>query len=173
MKAPKLTPVGFIAKVHGYKGQVVLALEHFTPDALKNTKFLFVELEGLPVPFCVEELLTKGDDLILKFEMINDEGQAKRLIQQTVFAEKMTIRENVELDWPDLVGFTAFDKTYGRMGLVEEIEELPMQWIAHCMINEKEILFPLNEQVLIDIDEEKKELHLDLHDGLIQVYLDH
>ncbi|HRH67607.1 MAG TPA: hypothetical protein PLU53_15005 [Bacteroidia bacterium] len=172
MKEPKLTPVGFISKVHGYKGYVVLALENITPAALKTSNFIFVEMDGLPVPFRIEDLSEKGDDVIVKFELINDESQAKKIVRQPVFAEKLTVREDLALDWPDLAGFTAIDTSYGSLGVIEEVEELPMQWIAHCKVNEKEVLFPLNEQVIVEVDERKKQIILNLPDGLIQVYLE-
>ncbi|HNP99724.1 MAG TPA: hypothetical protein PKK99_11760 [Bacteroidia bacterium] len=172
MKIPKLTPVGFISKVHGYKGQVILALEHCAPSAIQKAAFLFIEMDGLPVPFPVQEFTEKGDDILLKLELIDSDTEAKKIVRQTVFAEKLHIREDVELDWPDLVGFIATDQSFGLLGMIEEVEELPMQWIAHCHVNGKELLFPLNEQVLVEINEEKKELLLNLPEGLIQVYLE-
>ncbi|MBL0138782.1 MAG: hypothetical protein IPP86_09665 [Bacteroidetes bacterium] len=172
MKAPKLTKVGFISKVHGYKGQVILALEHIDASALKNASYLFIDLDGLPVPFAIVEFSGKGDDLIVKFEQVDNEVHAKKLVQQTVYAEKLKIREDLTLDWPDLVGFNAVDNAFGALGIIEEVEELPMQWVAHCTVNGKEILFPLNEQVLLEVDEEKKQILLNLPEGLIQVYLD-
>lgn len=170
-KPDRLKRVGFISKLIGYKGEVVLVVEQGTLTELKKSDFFFFYMEGLPVPFQVIKIYEKGIDLVVHFEGINDEASAKKIVQKDVFSERLRIRKQTQLTWDDLIGFTAIDALFGSLGPIEGVDELPMQVIARCTVNEKEVLFPLNEDVIEEIDESKKEVRLRLPDGLIDVYL--
>ena len=66
----------------------------------------------------------------------------------------------------------AIDETFGELNIIEEVNEFPMQFIAKCTINNKEVLFPLNDEIVTEIDEDKKIIYLDLPIGLVEMYLD-
>ena len=59
IKADDLVLIGKITKLHGIDGEVVC---HFTDDVFDrgDSAFLFLELDGLPVPFEWEEYRFKG-----------------------------------------------------------------------------------------------------------------
>ena len=73
-------------------------------------------------------------------------------------------------DWNALTGYQVTDKVYGKLGALESVEEYPQQIIGKCIVNGKEVLFPLNENFISEINAKKRELHLDLPDGLLDVY---
>ena len=61
--------LGTITKTHGIKGQVVLRLDHYGFDDILRLEPVFIEIDGLPVPFFVEAYEEKTtDSLILFFE---------------------------------------------------------------------------------------------------------
>ena len=171
----KLIPLGFINKTHGFQGELSLAISDeisLSPSQFKSA-FLFVELDGLPVPFFVENIREKSGGVLVKFDTIMDEMMAKKLVGKNVFAEKMKKEavEETEPSWFDLVGYSVTDKSYGELGPILEVQELPMQFLASCKINDKEILFPLHEEIILEIDDEKKTIYIDLPEGLLDVYL--
>ena len=49
--------------------------------------------------------------------------------------------------------------------------EFPMQLIAKCIYQENEIMFPLNDDIVIEINEDEKMIFVDLPEGLLDVYL--
>jgi len=61
------------------------------------------------------------------------------------------------------------DKTHGVLGEIKEIIEYPQQEMAAIIIKEKEVLIPLNEQLILEIDEEKKLISMDLPEGLLNL----
>jgi 16S rRNA processing protein RimM len=63
------------------------------------------------------------------------------------------------------------DKSKGELGIVDDMMQMPTQWIAQMNYKGKEVLMPLVEQTIESIDLKKKTLHLDLPEGLLEVYL--
>ncbi len=171
----KLIPLGFINKTHGFLGELSLVINDdvsLNTDQFKS-QFLFLQLEGLPVPFFVENIREKTNGIIVKFDTINDETQAKKLVGKKVLAGKMKQDETVnpEPSWNDFLGYKVTDKSYGELGPILEIQELPMQFLASCKVNGKEILFPLHEEIILEIDDKKRLMNIDLPEGLLDIYL--
>ncbi len=172
----KLIPLGFINKTHGFQGELSLAIDSDISLSLEQFKssFLFIEIDGLPVPFFVETIREKSGGVLVKFETIDTELQAKKIVGKKVLAEQMTEDKqdnDEEPAWFHLLGYSVTDKTYGNLGSILEIQELPMQFLAACQVKNKEILFPLHEEFILEIDDVKHTILIDLPEGLLDVYL--
>jgi 16S rRNA processing protein RimM len=166
-----LTDIGFISKASGFHGEVVFISEG--PALPSGARFLFFMLEGKPVPFLLEEKKEKGGNLLLKFEDVNDEAEAKKLAGLRLYAEVPAgERDESELSWDELTGYEVVDTTYGSLGPLLSVEEFPSQMLGRCSVNGKEVLFPLLEEFLESVDDEKKILRLHLPEGLLNIYLD-
>lgn len=169
----ELNKIGYIAKAFGFKGELkctleVATLNHKLPD------FLWLHLEGKPVPFFVENTSTHNNALIIKFEDIETEAQAQLLKNTSLYCEKKifdTYFEKQEsLD--DLIGFEVFDKNKGFIGAVVSIIENSIQPTLEIMFHEKEILIPYTEDIILKIDEENNKIEIDATEGLIEMYLE-
>ncbi len=172
IRKEELVQIGFISKPHGFKGELIFAIETGEPEDYENLKFFFIELDGKPVPFFVEEIKARATDIIVKLEDVNTEAEAKTLLGKSIFLDESEIDPvEDEIDWNSLIGYMVFDSNAGKLGVLESIEEYPQQLIGKCTINGKEVLFPINEDLIVSIDDEKQELHLDLPEGLLDVYL--
>lgn len=168
----QLINIGFISKPYGFNGALIFALEEGDADDFSATIFFFIELDGKPVPFLKENIKMNGQNLIVKLEDVNTEAEAKILTGKKIFVIKKegAPAEN-EMSWNDLVGYTIVEKSFGKLGVIERIEEYPQQIIAQCTVNKKEVLFPLHDDFITAIDDEKKELYIQLPEGLLDVYL--
>ena len=168
-----LVQIGIINKVSGFKGKLSCIVNIAHPERLLKQKFLFVILEGLPVPFFVEEIEFKNDDLLVKFEDVETEADAKKLVRKEIFSERIKVQKKKDvLTWNDLKGYNVIDEVHGELGIIEDVQEFPKQMIAKCMMNEKEILFPLNDEIVVEIDDDQKIVYVDLPDGLLDIYLE-
>lgn len=169
----KLSRIGSINRTHGYKGNLNCITDISKPEKLIKLDFLFILINGLPVPFCIEELEVNGTDFFVKLEEINSDTEAKKYLGKELFAEKMKERKkNILMSWKDVQGYHAIDEAFGEMNIISEVMEFPMQYIAKCVINEKEVLFPLNDDVVTEVDDDNKVVYLDLPMGLIDLYLE-
>ncbi len=167
-----LTRIGILNKVSGFKGRLSGLVEAARPEKLRSKKFLFILLEGLPVPFTIEEIEINENEILVKFENINSEEEAKKLLRKELYTEKFSSKNKTAvMSWKDLIHYTAIDADFGEIGIIEEVLEYPKQMLAKCMVNGKEVLFPLNEEMVTDINPDDKIVFLELPDGLLDVYL--
>ena len=168
-KELSLKKIGFISKLNGFKGELVLAADG---EDFFDEKFLFMNRDGIPVPFFVEDMFEKGGSVIVKLEDINDEEHALLLVKEEVFILQKKKNKAEKFSSQDLVGFTIIDAVFGDLGPILRIDDLPQQEIALCRVKGKEVLIPLNDDFIDSIDEEKKQLNVKLPDGLIDLYLE-
>jgi 16S rRNA processing protein RimM len=81
------------------------------------------------------------------------------------------LRDDDEFLITDLKGFIVHDKTAGELGEIIEIHEYPQQFIAVVPYKFNEVLFPLNDDLILEIDEENEIVRVDLPEGLIDLYV--
>jgi 16S rRNA processing protein RimM len=166
--------IGYITKTRGLKGEVQLFFEFNNPDLL-DLDLIFIEINRQLVPFFVSSYKLQSNNTGYFFlEDIDHIDKAQELLRKSVFLpnNKMPEREDGEFLIEDLKGFNVFDSNYGELGVILEINEYPQQFVATVSYKSQEVLFPLNDDFIEEIDEEKKELHINLPDGLLDVYLD-
>ena len=71
----------------------------------------------------------------------------------------------------EIVGFTVVDTEKGELGPITEVLEYPTQAILQVMKDKKEVLIPILEQVIQNVDRDKKVLTITSPEGLIDMYL--
>ncbi|MCX6276063.1 MAG: ribosome maturation factor RimM [Bacteroidetes bacterium] len=164
-----LKKIGFISKLNGFNGELVIA---GTSEDFLTEKFLFMFMDGMPVPFSVEEMFDKGGNVIVKLEDVNDEDSARRFIKLEVFIVQKKRKPKSEINSiHDLLNYHLIDSTFGDLGPIIRIDEFPQQEIAVCIVKEKEVLIPINNDFIDDIDDENRQILVTLPDGLIDLYL--
>lgn len=58
------------------------------------------------------------------------------------------------------------------MGEILEVKEYPQQFLATVNYKETEVLIPLNEAFILEIDMDKKVVKFDLPEGLLELYME-
>ncbi len=162
--------IGKLGKPHGIQGElrVMLSDESFEPF-LEEAKFVFVK--GLPYRITGTR---HAGGLLLKLEGILD-----RTAAEIIKGASLELPTTPELDailagdpiqaW---IGFMIHDVASGKkLGPIEEIIELPTQLTAAVVLNQKEVLIPLHEDLILSIDLENQIVTMDLPEGLIDLYL--
>jgi 16S rRNA processing protein RimM len=167
-KQISLRKIGFISKLNGFKGELVIAADEAD---FFDEGFLFMKMDGIAVPFFVEDIFEKGGNAIVKFEDVNNEEQALRFVKQEVFIEekKKTKKNADEFPAQNLLNYHLVDSAFGDLGPIIRIDEFPQQEIAVCLIKEKEVLIPLNNDFIDKIDEDKRLIMVTLPEGLIEM----
>jgi 16S rRNA processing protein RimM len=158
--------VGSIGKVHGTKGE----LKIFLSRSIKNTEWAFLEFRGKPVPFYIQSMKSGMEqELLVKFEGIDNMEAAQLFLGKLVLLPKKFVKKqnDWELDLP--LHYMVIDETHGELGEVIDIIENPYQSLAQINYKGQEILIPLVEEILIEIDDEKKVLYVDLPEGLLSI----
>lgn len=165
--------IGYITKTKGLKGEVQLYFEYDAPELL-DLDVVFAEMNGKMVPFFVSACkLQHNNTGNIYFDDIDHIDKAQVLLRKKIYLplDKMPDREDEEFQYTDLEGFIAADQTHGELGEIMEVNEYPQQFIATVSYKGRDIMFPLNEDLIIEIDEEEGTLLVDLPEGLLDLYL--
>jgi 16S rRNA processing protein RimM len=165
----ELTEIGKFVKTFGYKGELLLKTE---ADEIPETELFFVVIDGITIPFFVDPEKTRfsgNDKMILKLNFVDSEKEAEDFIGRVVLVENQNIV--LRKDETDF-GFTDFE-VYDfeqKIGIADSFIDIPGNPIL-TVINtkRKEILIPLNEEFIINIDSKNKKLFLELPTGLCDI----
>lgn len=169
----EFTQIGFTKKTHGVAGEIKIAIEEVYEDLFLEADRVFLEIKGAKMPFFIENI-RGGGELIVHFEDVKNKEEAWLLQSKGVFLPTAEIPASLEapddgLEYGDLGGYTMIDKEVGEVGVIEEILDMPQQEMALIRYKKREVLIPLNEELILDIDEKKKQVMVDLPEGLLDL----
>ena len=167
--------LGYVSKLHGFKGEVSLFLDATDVSIYKKLDMLYVDLNGNLTPFIIEKItLTPKGFAYVKFDGINSDDDARFLLKKQLYLPEDTLPELSGTDFYDheIVGFKVIDETLGDVGIMEQVIDLPVNPLFQMMhTSGKEVLIPLRKEFVLAIDRTKKEIHLAIPEGLIDLYL--
>lgn len=165
--------IGYFTKTKGLKGELQLYFEYDEPGLL-DLDVIFAEMNGKMVPFFVSAFKMQPNNTgNIYLDDIDHIDKAQPLLKKKVYLpiSKMPNRDDDDFHYTDLVGFIVTDETHGELGEILEVNEYPQQFVATVSYQEKEIMFPLNDDMIVEIDEDASTLLVNLPDGLLDIYL--
>lgn len=165
--------VGKIVATHGLQGSLILQHIVGKSDWLKKDDVLFVEVvkDSFIPHFVVQAKTSNHEEYIISLEDIDTVELAKKLINRNIYAKEENLKTHAD-DSPLLwIGFNLVDKTKGGLGEIEDVMQAGAQWLAKITYQEKEVLIPLVEQMIIDVNIRNKYIRMDLPEGLLEVYI--
>ncbi len=173
MKIEDCFYIGYITKTKGLKGEVQVYFEYDEPGDL-TLDSVFAEINGKLVPFFISAYKLQNNQTgNFYFDDVDTIEKASALVRKKLYLsnELKPVRDEDEFLITDLKGFIVFDETAGELGEIIEIHEYPQQFVAVVPYKFKEIMFPLNDDLIMEIDEDKGILKVNLPEGLIDLYL--
>ncbi|MBF6628508.1 MAG: 16S rRNA processing protein RimM [Proteiniphilum sp.] len=161
--------VGRTQKPYGIKGEIIL-LFHKAEYAELDTEYYFLEIDGLPVPFFVEEFtFSTNVSARVKFTDVDDEKSASRYVNTDVYLPRERLKPEQkpnEDDWNYFLGYTIVDQHGVNLGTIEEVDETTQNILFIVKSEEKEHLIPATDDFIAAIDEENKIIEMYLPEGL-------
>lgn len=163
--------VGFFRKTHGIHGELVIEFEAQFEISIEQADRFFVELDGLLVPFFVEEdgfRFKTENSAILKFNDVETEKYAKRMVGNSVylFKNEIVIATDEFYD-SELLDYLLIDEKLGQIGVIEQVDNYSGNIVITVQFNGKELLVPFNDDLLIDLDKQNKIIKLRFPEGLL------
>ncbi len=78
--------IGTLAKLHSFKGRYLLISETVLNERINNWESVFLEIEGLLVPFFIDYLsIASESSAIIGFEDIDSSEKAKEFLSSKVY----------------------------------------------------------------------------------------
>ncbi|WP_207421826.1 ribosome maturation factor RimM [Desertivirga brevis] len=173
MKLEDCFYIGYITKTKGLKGEVQIYFEFSDYEDLELDS-VFIEINGKLIPyFTAASKLHTNSTGYFYFEDIDTVEKAEKLIRKKIYLpnSKKPEREEGDFYYEDLVGYTVKDEQAGELGEITEVLEYPQQFIAVVPYKFREVMFPLNDDIIVSIDEETSVLEVKLPEGLIDIYV--
>ena len=166
IKEDDVYKIGRIGKPHGIGGEVTL---RFTDDVFDrvDADYLVLMVEGILVPFFIEEYRFRSDEVALvKFEDIDTMDRAAELAGCDVFFPRhLADIDNDVLTWSQIVGYDIVDVESGKViGRIEAVDESTINVLLELADG---TLIPAADEFIADIDHEARLLVMRLPDGLL------
>lgn len=167
--------LGHIAKVHGLHGEVGIVLDVDYPEDYEDLKHVFVEQKSRLVPFFLEHFVVSHSNKVLaKFEDYDSVEDAEKLVGSALFlplSQLETLKED-QYYYHELIGFGVIDESLGEIGEVKVIYDLETQDLLGVDHKGKEILIPIQDQIIQKVDKAAKKVYCHLPTGLLEIYLE-
>lgn len=159
-----LQRVATVIKSYGVDGEVLVNL---SLDSLDLEKPVFLSFEGMPVPFFVENAAEKGArKSLIKFSGVDTLPYAEELVGRDIYVDPMDYEsEDSREESFSLEGYTLYDQNNDRVGVISRIMDFSGNLCAE--IDRSDLLVPLHDDLLIDIDDQKRSITLRISEGLI------
>ena len=171
--ANELSLFGDVLKTFGTTGELIVKLRNDVPqEIIQKKEPVFVYIDGLPVPFYILTIESKGTSkLLMVFEDMETEALAAELVgKQVYYSSKLGTKASADDGLSVFIGFTVITVGEGVLGIVKDVMDIPGN---PCLVvdgeNGSELIVPFNEDLLVKVNVKGKELHLNLPEGLLDL----
>lgn len=165
--------LGKITKPFGYKGQVVFFLDVDCPDDYSGLDSVFVEVKGKLIPYFIKQININGNKAVVTFEDLKAE-EAQALVGCDLFLPLDLLPQLTgnRFYFHEVIGWKVVDTEKGDIGTIQSVIEFPAQPLFQIMKNGTEILIPIIDPVIKNVNREEKTILIDAPKGLIDLYIE-
>lgn len=171
----QITPIGTFGKAHGVEGEINLIIDRDID--VSSLSCIILDIDGIYVPFFFNSVRPRGNgNYLVKIDDINSEARVSAFVGNTVYGlrdEVSALDDSQEEDDED--GFYASDfigyeiSAYGGtlQGHIMDVDDSTDNYLFVVRtLQGKQILIPVADEFIVDIDTTNKKLELELPDGL-------
>ncbi|NQZ45223.1 MAG: 16S rRNA processing protein RimM [Flavobacteriaceae bacterium] len=166
--------LGKVVSKYSFKGEVLVKIDTDDPEDYIGMESVFVEIGQNLVPFFLERCqLHKSQLLRIRFEDVDDEATANGLIGAKLFLPLSLLPKlsGNKFYYHEVIGFEMIDALHGPIGRIESINDSAAQVLFEVKKGDKELLIPVNDDIIENVDRENKRVHVKTPEGLVDLYL--
>lgn len=166
IKDDEVYKIGRVGKTHGIHGELQVQIDDDVFDRV-DAEYLILRIDGILVPFFMEEYRFKNDDIALvKFCDINSNEQARQLTGAEVFFQRaMADAAEHDLTYAELVGYNVVCSSNNAViGKIEFVDDATENILFELTDG---TLLPAAEELIAEIDTEKRVVTMIIPEGLI------
>ena len=162
---------GRITKINSYDGSVTVRLEKSFIENIPEMGSVFLEIEGRPVPFFISGYDYPGAGVIrLVLDDYDTPEKVKEFIGSRVFLTSPDYNQIISPENFVIDGFKIFNQDKILIGVVKEVIHNTGQSLLNVTTaGNTEILIPLHEDLVINIDPDEKIIIMNIPEGLIEI----
>ncbi|QIE59483.1 16S rRNA processing protein RimM [Rasiella rasia] len=166
--------VGKIVKKYSFKGELLVKLDTDDPEQFLEMESVFVEKHKNLIPFFIEKLsLHKSSLLRVKFDDVDNEEDANAMLGTELYLPLNLLPKlsGNKFYYHEIIGFSVQDTQHGAIGTIAGVNDSTAQHLFEIEFRDKEILIPINDEIIQKVDRTTNTLFIDAPEGLIDLYL--
>ncbi len=161
--------IGKIVNTHGLRGEVKIVPWTNTPDVFEDIEYVYVKNLREEKKLLIKNVKYQKNNIIVKFEGLDDISQAELLKNAVVTTDREQLGELNDGEYyiADLVGCEAVSEdgeVYGKLTDVLPTGSNDVYVVKRE--GKRDLLIPVIEDVVLDVDIDNKKIVVHLLDGL-------
>ena len=166
--------LGKVTRKFSFKGELIVFLDTDTPSHYYGLKKIFLKVDNSYIPYFISKISKyKNNSVRVKFEDVKNESEAMELINYEIFLpmEELPKLEGKKFYYHEVIGFKVIDINHGEIGEITHINDQTPQYLFVVKSSGKEILIPINDDFILDLDRINKIVNLKIPEGLLKIYM--
>lgn len=166
--------LGYIVKKHGLQGEVSVHLDTDNPENYSSLESVFIEIDQKLVPFFIKSIKVQGDKALIRFEEVEGPDYADELKGSKLFLplDFLPALKGNQFYFHEIIGFHVSDKGKGNIGPITDVLDAGPQTLFAVDYNGKEVLIPVNDDIVLSVNRESKSVLVNLPEGLLDIYVE-
>ena len=159
--------IGRLGKTHGVRGEISFLLDDDVFDRT-DADYLILDIDGILVPFFIEEYRFKTDsNALMKFDGIDTQERARELTGCDVYFPRTLADEDEAVSWAELVGYDLIDSNSGKaIGEIAAIDDTTINILFELTDGK---LIPASEELIQQIDTKLHQIEINLPEGILEL----
>jgi len=162
-----MSAIAKVLKSYGTDGTVLVSFRDGIPDDFSTERPVFLQFEGLPVPFFITSFNRKGNVRAeVHFEDIDSLKDAEELVGKEISVEDSaddSVDTDEEFCVEDLEGFEVISEKGVSQGKIIQIDDYSGNIVLTL---EGGRIIPYHDDLFVDLDEEHSTITLVIPEGL-------
>ena len=166
--------LGKVTRKFSFKGELIVFLDTDTPSHYYGLKKIFLKVDNSYIPYFISKISKyKNNSVRVKFEDVKNESEAMDLINYEIFLpmEELPKLEGKKFYYHEVIGFKVIDINHGEIGEITHINDQSPQHLFVVKSSGKDILIPINDDFILDLDRINKIVNLKIPEGLLKIYM--
>ena len=165
----RLRAIGVIAKVFGVKGEVKVHSYSRSSDEFEALGYVLAgKTEASVVEMTIEKVSTRGTEIYLKFQDVNDRNGSEALVGHFLFVEEKARKRLApgEFFVDDIIGMSVHDRRKRTLGVVRDVVRYPAQDVYIVKTEQGDVMVPAVKGIVRQVDVKNRTIEVDPPDGL-------
>lgn len=165
--------LGKITKPHGYEGRVQIFLDTDEPEEYYDLDVVYLNISNKPVPFFIEDLNFQNNKAIAKFADIDDSEKVEIILNKDMYLPISMLPKlsGNKFYYHEVPGMMVVDAAFGKIGTIAKVLEYPNQALFQIFHKDNEVLIPISDDIIKDVDRTAKVIKIEAPEGLLDIYI--
>lgn len=177
MDIDKCYYLGYVSKAIGNKGELAFKLDVDSPSSYESLDVVFIQIQKNNkelVPYFIKKARLQNNSLLrIELEDITDQEQSKALIGKELYLplDVLPALTGNQFYFHEVIDFTVIDVEHGILGTIKQVLDYPAGSLFEVQKDDKEILVPISNESIVNVDREQKTIRVRTPEGLVNLYL--